>query len=675
MPDSANSSYRFVRVDEFTPNNGAPWTSFGPVADVAQDARGGPAFTLTGVPPGPRLPAPVLRIYLLGPACFRLRFKPGQSDYTQDGSYAVVNKNLGPVNFTVLQNDAAKLSLLLSADVRLDVLRQPLTIQVYLQGRLIHTDAAQGIVYLPGVSGAHAVANFKNYPANAYYFGLGEKGGSTLAMNQNSMTFFNYDNFQYGGRASPDGSDYLPVVPGFSTPGPLNTAEPLYNSIPLLIEDNPAPLDADGQPTHAPYAYGLFLDNESQSYVNIGQNSSYAGNMYGKYYFGALYGELDYYMMVGQDTAAVLDQYTTLTGRAALTPMWALGYHQGCYGYFSDATVIAAVQSYRAANIPLDGVHIDVDFQNNYRTFTASPWKFPSGGKPTFDSLHALGVKASTNITGIITIVPQDESGAAKPYSVLQSGLAIDAFYKDIRVDAPAPANPGYYIVNENYGVDTGINPYQSPGSALGTYGYYPDLGRPDVRTWWGTLYKPLLDAGLDMVWQDMTDPATQTSVSDSMPWKTIALNLSVYDYTTNSTVSHAQVHNVFALNLISATYRGLSNYYIANGSQKRPFIIARGGYAGVQRYAASWTGDSASDWNFLAILIPEILNFGLSGQPLAGADVGGFATSAADPPRNGSGPGGVTTPELLTRWTTLSAFIGWFRNHYDGYHKAYQEP
>jgi alpha-glucosidase len=530
------------------------------------------------------------------------------------------------------------------------------------------------MVYLPAVPGAQAIANFKSYPPNANYFGFGEKGGNTLAMNQQSMTFFNYDNFQYGGAASSGGQN-PPVVPAFSTPGPLNTAEPLYNSIPLLIEDNPNPLDANGHPTGVPYAYGLFFDNEAQSYFNTGQSSSYAGNMYGKFYFGALYGELDYYILAGNDVGEVLNQYTTLTGRAALVPMWVLGYHQGCYGYFSQATVLAAVQSYRAANIPLDGVHIDVDFQNNYRTFTASPEKFPGGGKSTFDALHALGVKASTNITGIVSIVAQDETGAVSPYSVLQSGTAIDAFYKDIRVDAPAPASPGYFIVNENYGVDTGINPYQPSGSNLGTYGYYPDLGKPANRAWWGTQYKPLLDAGLDMVWQDMTDPATQTSISDTMPWKTLALNLSVFDVTANAMVPHAQVHNVFALNLITATYEGLTKYYQTNGTNKRPFIIARGGYAGVQRYAASWTGDSASDWNFLSILIPEILNFGLSGQPLAGADVGGFTTSAAEGDQNGTGAAGVTEPELLTRWTTLSAFIGWFRNHYDGYHKAYQEP
>jgi alpha-glucosidase len=672
-----SSSYRFVRVDEFTPNGGPPWTSFGNVATVMQDTGNRAAFTLTGAPPAPGLPAPVLRLYLLGPSAFRVRFRPGTSDYSKDGSYAVVNKNLGPVNFTVLQNDDQVLSIRLSANVRLDVMRRPFTVQVYLKGTLISTDTGQGLVYLPGVAGAHAIANFKNYPANAYYFGLGEKGGNTLAMNEQSMTFFNYDNYKYSGAARSDGSGYGPVVPGFSAPGPLNTAEPLYNSIPFLIEDNPNPLDAHGNPTNVPYAYGLFLDNESQSYFNTGQSSSYASNMYGKYYFGALYGELDYYFMVGNNTAEVLDQYTILTGRAALVPMWVLGYHQGCYGYFDQATVVRAAQSYRDAKIPLDGIHIDVDFQNNYRTFTASPEKFPGGGTPTFNALHGLGVKASTNITGIVSIVAQDETGKVEPYSVLQSGIAIDAFYKDVRVDSPVPRNPGYFVVNENYGVDTGINPFQPRNSNLGTYGYYADLGRAANRTWWGTLYKPLLDAGLDMVWQDMTDPATQSSVSDAMPWKTLPLNLSVYDATTDAMVSHAEVHNVFALNLISATYAGLTQYYQHNGTNKRPFIIARGSYAGVQRYAASWTGDSASDWNFLSILIPEIVNFGLSGQPLAGADVGGFATSAAGGSQNGSGspPANLTSPELLTRWTTLSAFIGWFRNHYDGYTKSYQEP
>jgi len=36
---------------------------------------------------------------------------------------------------------------------------------------------------------------------------------------------------------------------------------------------------------------------------------------------------------------------------------------------------------------------------------------------------------------------------------------------------------------------------------------------------------------------------------------------------------------------------------------------------------------------------------------------------------------GGYTDPELLTRWMHLGSFLPWYRNHYNGYAKEYQEP
>jgi alpha-glucosidase len=688
--DSRNSSYRYAAVDGFNPNSATGWTQFGNVTNCVYN-QATQSFTITGtgtVPQGGT--APVLNIYILGPTAFRVRFNP-TGDYSMDGSFAIVNRNLGTPTVTVLQNGGGKLSVNLGG-MRLDVLFQPFTVQVFWKNNLISTDTAQGLIYVS--SGGSAVANFKNYPANANYVGAGEKGGSDLILNGAALTCFNYDNYRYSGQnyddpAPPNGDGVLHVIPFTTDPnptlqaGPLNWSEPLYNSIPFFIEDNPNPLDGNGQPTGVPYAYGILLDNESQTYMNFGASSSYNGNMYGKYFFGALYGEIDYTFMAGDTTPEVLQQYSTLVGPATLAPMWALGNHQGCYGYYNEGKVISVIQQYRAHNIPLDGMHIDVDFQNNYRTFTASDMKFPNGGKDCFTAATSLGVKCSTNITGIVTIQPLDEDGNATTYSVLQSGLAIDAFVQDNRAEGPGPAFPKPYVTNESYGTNNGFNPYPSPGApfnpasgtALGTYGYYADLGQQQFRDWWGQQYKPLLDAGLEMVWQDMTDPATQPSVCDSTPYKTLALNVLVFDYTQNKMVPSAQIHNVFALNLISATYAGLVSLRKAANIDKRPFIIARGGYAGVHRYAASWTGDSASDWNFLSILIPEILNFGLSGQPMAGADVGGFATSTAGGDLNGTGDNGVTDPELLARWTTISAFIGWCRNHYDGYNKAFQEP
>lgn len=419
--DSANSSYRYVPVDGFNPNSATGWTAFGNVTQCVYDAADA-IFTITATAPAGGA-TPVLKIYVLGPTAFRVRFNP-TGDYSMDGSYAVVNKNLGAANVNVLQNGGGKLSVDLGG-MRLDVLFQPFTVQVYWKSQLISTDTAQGLIYVS--SGGSAVANFKNYPANANYFGAGEKGGRDLILNEAALTFFNYDNYRYSGQ-NEDGGGFDRVIPTESQPGPLDWQEPLYNSIPFLIEDNPNPLDGNGQPTGVPYAYGILFDNESQTYMNFGASSDFNGNMYGKYFFGALYGEIDYYFMGGDTTPEVLQQYSTLVGPAALAPMWALGNHQGCYGYYDQGKVLNAIQQYRNANIPLDGMHIDVDFQNNYRTFTASNMKFPNGGGTCFSQAAALGVKCSTNITGIVTIQPLDEDGNATTYSVLQSGQAINAF-------------------------------------------------------------------------------------------------------------------------------------------------------------------------------------------------------------------------------------------------------
>jgi len=126
---------------------------------------------------------------------------------------------------------------------------------------------------------------------------------------------------------------------------------------------------------------------------------------------------------------------------------------------------------------------------------------------------------------------------------------------------------------------------------------------------------------------------------------------------------------------MLRATWQGIN----ALAPQRRNFIIARGGYAGMQRYAGLWTGDSASSWEFLQINLPEVLNLGLSGVPISGCDIGGFATGDATTSTSvvidGSIFGGVTNYELLTRWMQLGSFLPWFRNHYDGYNKQFQEP
>jgi alpha-glucosidase len=108
----------------------------------------------------------------------------------------------------------------------------------------------------------------------------------------------------------------------------------------------------------------------------------------------------------------------------------------------------------------------------------------------------------------------------------------------------------------------------------------------------------------------------------------------------------HSSVHNVYGSQMARASYEGALNHLPG----QRPFIVTRAGYAGVQRFAAVWTGDNYSSWEHLADSVQMLLNLSLSGVAFCGADVGGFYDN--------------TTGELLARWTQLGAFMPFFRNH-----------
>ena len=83
---------------------------------------------------------------------------------------------------------------------------------------------------------------------------------------------------------------------------------------------------------------------------------------------------------------------------------------------------------------------------------------------------------------------------------------------------------------------------------------------------------------------------------------------------------------------------------------ERRPFVITRAGYAGVQRYATVWTGDNRASWEHLRISLPMIISLGLSGIPFAGSDIGGFV--------------GHPAAELYSRWLQSATLVPFMRTH-----------
>ncbi|KAI3768124.1 hypothetical protein L2E82_18556 [Cichorium intybus] len=134
-----------------------------------------------------------------------------------------------------------------------------------------------------------------------------------------------------------------------------------------------------------------------------------------------------------------------------------------------------------------------------------------------------------------------------------------------------------------------------------------------------------------------MANPESQ-SITKTMPES----NIHRGDTELGGHQNHLHYHNVYGMLMARSTYEGMK---LANPN-KRPFVLTRAGFISSQRYAAAWTGDNHSTWEHLHMSI----SMRLSGQPLSGPDIGGFAGNA--------------TPKLFGRWFGVGSMFPFCRGH-----------
>ncbi|GAA0137413.1 glycoside hydrolase family 31 protein [Paenibacillus sp. YSY-4.3] len=371
----------------------------------------------------------------------------------------------------------------------------------------------------------------------------------------------------------------------------------LYVSIPLLI--------------HFRYdrpAYGIFLDNPGRTSFDMRSDRE-------AYTFKVHSGAIDYYFILGPELKDVVTRYSGLTGRMELPPAWAIGYHQSRYSYMSQEEVMELARTFRDKHIPCDVIYLDIHYMDEYRVFTFDPVRFPNPRKMIAE-LRDMGIR----------IVPIVDPGVKRDpdYLPYREGVRQDYFCRKLE---------GEVFIGDVW-----------PGASA-----FPDFTEEEVRTWWGEHHSFYTELGIAGIWNDMNEPSVFNS-----PTKT--MDLDVVHGNDGDPKTHGEVHNLYGMLMSVATQQGLKR----NLQGKRPFVVTRAGYAGVQKYAATWTGDNRSYWEHLAMSIPMVLNLGLSGQPFAGPDIGGFSHHAS--------------PELLARWTQAGAFFPFCRNH-SVLESVYQEP
>ena len=140
-------------------------------------------------------------------------------------------------------------------------------------------------------------------------------------------------------------------------------------------------------------------------------------------FFGAIGGQIQYYFIPGENIKEVVKNYTALTGRMEMPPLWSLGYQQCRFSYFSQEEVRELVKTFEEKDIPLDVVYLDIDYMDGFRVMTFKT--------PNFDD--AAGLISDLKEKGIRTITIIDPGVKVdEEYDVFKRGKEGNHFTKKL---------------------------------------------------------------------------------------------------------------------------------------------------------------------------------------------------------------------------------------------------
>jgi alpha-glucosidase len=484
-----------------------------------------------------------------------IRVRMSRSSFKPDFSYAVIQSPDGKFKSVTDNKDSL---VLLTDSLRIVVIKRPFQLKFKnLAGITISEDYSGFNTSWLGTE----VTCYKKLFPDEKFIGLGEKNGP-LNRRGNAYENWNTD------------------IPSYS-----EKEDPLYQSIPFYMG------------IHDQVTYGIFLDNSYRTKFNFGASNDDLFSC-----FSAVNGEMNYYFFGASTIAGIIKDYTWLTGRMKMPPLWSLGYHQCRWGYYPESEFMSIAQKFRDKSIPCDGLWLDINYMDAYKIFTWHPDSYPQP-KKMLDNLHRMGYHVVTIVDPGIKI--------EKGYFAYDEGISNDYFIKY--------PNGKFYT-----------------GSVWPGRCHFPDFTKETVRKWWGASFRYLVEPGIDGFWNDMNEPSA---------WGQDIPNIVQFDFDGNKSTM-AEGHNVYGLEMSRATFEGTKQ--LLNG--RRPFVLTRAGFSGIQRYSAVWTGDNTATEKDILMGVRLVNSMGLSGIAFTGADIGGFMNS---PSR-----------ELFTRWLSVGVYTPFFRNH-----------
>lgn len=313
--------------------------------------------------------------------------------------------------------------------------------------------------------------------------------------------------------------------------------------------------------------YMLFYDNHSIASLDIGSMNE------DQMSYTFTDGQAEVFVIAGQNHSELVKNYSFLTGRQPIPPIWSLGYIQSKYGYETQTEATNIVNQILNAGFPMDALVLDLYWFGNTNTMGNMDWDYSRFPSPTT-------MMTNFRNQGVKTIL------ISEPYFTLNSS---NYTFAD---------NQGYFATNSN-------------GETYVLWGFWAgdaallDIFNPEVPNWFNQFYTDRTNEGVAGWWTDLGEPENHPG--------------DMYHY--NGQTS-SKIHNIYSLEWNKIVYENWKSEF----PEKRLFNLSRSGFAGMQRYSTfPWSGDIQRSFDGLRVQIPIMLSLGLNGIPYMHSDIGGF--------------------------------------------------
>ena len=341
----------------------------------------------------------------------------------------------------------------------------------------------------------------------------------------------------------------------------------------LFVTDPQGP-ESDGQYKPVPFffsnrGYGIFMHTAAPVTCDFGASYIGATRLF------MADETMDFFVFLGEPKD-ILNEYTEITGKSPMLPLWTFGTWMSRITYFSQEEGLDIAQKLRQHRIPSDVIHFDtgwfdVDWQCDYE-FSKRRFKNP------------VAMLKRMREMGFHTCLWQ------LPYFTPKN-----RYFKEL-VDG------GLCVKNAN-----GTLPYED--AVL-------DLSNEKTVAWYQDKIGGLILQGVDAIKCDFGEAAPLNG------WYA-------------SGRSGLYEHNLYPVRYNKALFEGIARYKQQREGKSEAadeaVIWARSAWAGSQRYPLHWGGDAATTNIGMLGDLRGGLSFGLSGFSFWSHDMGGFVTASPE--------------------------------------------